>query len=542
MKWNFTTFVALMTAISLPMILHAEVPESSMQQMPPMNEIYHPVSTTNPEAQKSFDKGLTYLYAFNHDIAYREFANAARLDPNLAMAYWGMALALGQNINDDVTPANEIKCYGYMQKAMQLLPNASAVEQAYIKALVVRYTNDPKADLIPLRFKYREAMKKLAAAYPNDLDASTLYAESILDLAPWKYWTWDGKPKDGTMEAIGILNSVLRRNPSQIGANHFAIHAWEGSSTPEQALMSAYRLTYLLPESGHLLHMPCHIFMLVGDYEAAIKTNTKAITQDKEYIKQYGLGGNYPLNYLSHNMTILVRAYMLSEQYDEAVKAYQDLVNFIVPNLGVMHHLGMHLIVPMEVNLYFHRWNELLAYTPATNMASVVAYMHFSRAIAYINLGDLSSAQKEKALMQKSMSEITDMEEIAKNEAKNVLALAAIILDADLAHAQKQESVYIDDLKKAADIQDKLNYDEPPAWYVPVRAELGKALLEQKRYVEAEAAFRKALSVFQRDGRLLLGLYLSVKGQGHDWDAFFIQREMTAALKKAPRPLTLEDI
>lgn len=541
MKWNFKNIIALITAISFPLMLHAEIPESALEKMPPINEIYHPVSTQNPEAQKSFDKGLTYIYAFNHDFAYREFANAARLDPNLAMAYWGMALALGQNINEDVSSENEVKCYDNSRKALQLASNATPPEQAYIKALAVRYTNNPSANLIPLRFKYKDAMKKLADAYPEDLDASTLYAESILDLDPWKYWTFDGKPKAGTMDVIKVLASVLRRNPSHIGANHYNIHAWEASPTPEQALPSAYRLTTLLP-AGHLLHMPCHIFILTGNYEEAIQTNTKAIAEDKKYIQQYGMDGDYPLHYLSHNLNILARTYMLAEQYDDALKAALELNKFIEPYMQAMPHLSMHLISIMEINLYFHRYQELLAYTPKTTTPSVLAYWHFSRALAYLKLGDLDSAQKEKILMQTSMQAITESEEIAKNPAKNALILAALVLNANFAQANKQESIYLNSLENAVDMEEKMNYDDPPAWYVSMRLQLGQALLEQKRYAEAENVFRKGLSHYQRNGRLLFGLYLSLKEQGRAWDAFYIQREMTAALKNAPWPLTLADL
>lgn len=205
------------------------------------------------------------------------------------MAYWGMALALGQNINEDVTPEREIKAYNYIQQAIKLSPKSSPNEQDYISVLAVRYTNDPKADFIPLRFLYRDAMKKLVQKYPEDLDAASMYVESILALDPWIWWTTDGKPKAGTKEAIDVLEFVLQRNPDHIGANHYYIHAWEESPFPERALMSAHRLEYLLPESGHLLHMPCHIFILVGDYESALKTNQKAIAQDRNYIENLGL-------------------------------------------------------------------------------------------------------------------------------------------------------------------------------------------------------------------------------------------------------------
>lgn len=522
--------IAALTTLFTPLALLGKIPEESLKIMPPMNVIYHPVSTNNMEAQKHFDRGLTYIFAFNHDIAFREFEIASKLDPNLAMAYWGMALALGQNVNEDVTPQNEIRCYNYIQQAFKLAPNASASEQKYISALAVRYTNDPSADLIPLRFKYRDAMKNLVEAYPEDLDAAAMYAESILDLDPWKWWTTDGKPREGTFDAIDALEFILMRDPDHIGANHYYIHAWEESPFPERALMSAHRLQYLLPESGHLVHMSCHIFLPVGDYKSALKASLNAIAQDKEYTSKVGMtAGTYPHHYLSHNTYVLTRTYMLMEDYDNAIKYALEASKFVEPFYETMPHLVYFANVPLEVYLYFSKWKEILQYPLKAKTAGAEAYWHFSRATAYASLGDLDSAQREKNLMILSQKQIKPTEEIAKNPAANVLELAAVMLDAALAQAQKNPSAYIDYLKKGIELQDRLNYDEPPAWYIPVRQVLGFALLQQQQYVEAEAAFLKTLKTLQRNGRTLSGLAQSLKGQGRDADAYWVEREMKAA-------------
>lgn len=510
--------------------LCSEIPASSLKYMPPMDVIYHPVSTQNSEAQKSFDRGLTYIFAFNHDIAFRLFEKAAQLDPNLAMAFWGMALALGQNINDDVTPENEIKCYNYIQQALKLAPKASPSEQNYISALSVRYTNDPKADLIPLRFKYRDAMRKLVQAYPEDLDASTLFAESILDVDPWKWWTSHGKPKEGINEAVDILESVLKRNPYHIGANHYYIHAFEESTQPERALMSAHRLERLLPESGHLLHMPCHIFMLVGDYESALKTNTKAIEQDREYMRKNGImNGGYPLHYLPHNLYVMARIYMLMEDYPNAIKTSFELTQLIEPYLEAMPHLASRMIVPMEIYLYFHKWEEILAYNMPTENPTAQSYWHYSRAVAYIAMGDLASAEKEKELMLNYMKKLKPENTMANSTASEVMNLAEVMLEASFAQAQKKSAEYIDILKKGIKIQENLAYNEPPPWYVPVEQILGFALLEQRQYIEAEKAFKNTLNKLQRNGRALYGLWMSLKGQGRTIDAYWVEREMMAA-------------
>jgi tetratricopeptide (TPR) repeat protein len=551
--------VASAVMIAIPGLLRAELatvssekkvepsgamePDLDLRDTLPMREIYHPVSTDNPTAQKSFNKGLTFIFAFNHDLAFKEFEKASQFDPNLAMAYWGMALALGQNINTDVTPEHEKRAYDYSQKALTLISRASPVEQAYIKALVQRYTNDPSGDLVALRYKYRDAMKEVSTKYPEDLDAACLYAESILDIDPWKYWTWDGKPKAGTLEAIDVLRSVLDRNPEHIGANHYSIHAWEESPTPERALLSAFRLTHLLPESGHLMHMPCHIFILCGYYDNAIKTSKKAIAADREYIHEHGIDGDYPLHYLTHNMRVLSRIYMLSEDYENAIRTADELNQLIKPYYKKMPDLLRFMMASMEVNLYFHRWKEILAFPrPPEDYAATVTYWYFSRAMALINLGDVDAYRKERNLMMESKQKIKDSDEIGNNPAFKIFELGEILLDAAQARFFGEHSAHIENLKKAVEVQDRLNYDEPPAWYVLSRIELGKAFLVGKRYEEAEMMFKKGLTELQRNGRLLFGLHLSLKEQGRAWDAYWVEREMNRALKNSSQQLTLDNL
>lgn len=525
--------------------LNAEIPSSSLSKWPPMEKVYHPVSTQNLEAQESFDRGLTYIYAFNHDAAFAAFENAARKDPLLAMAYWGMALALGQNINQDVTPASEIRSYDYIQQALRLSNTASSNEKAYIEALATRYTRNPTADLNALRYRYREAMKQVVVSYPEDLDAATLYAESILDLDPWKWWTNEGKPLEGVLEAIAHLEFVLKRNPLHLGANHYYVHALEESPEPEKALMSAHRLQSLLPEGGHILHMPCHIFLIVGDYESCLKTSQKAIAQDKAYFKEYGLSrGIYPLHYLSHNLAVLARIYMLMEDYEHAIKVALEVADFVQPHLGAMPHFAHFTKVPLEIYLYFHKWKEILAYQlqvgPASGLpdtqAHWKAYWHFCRAQGFAHLADLTAARHEQELMMDYKKQIDEPEKI------KIIELAQTDLEATFARIEKRYPEYITLLNKTVELQDQLNYDEPPEWYLSQRIVLGAALLEQQRYKEAEALFLKTLDRLQRNGRALFGLLLSLKGQNRTIDAYWIEREMTAALQHASKPLKLEDL
>ncbi len=544
MKYNFcvrSLFLAI--ACVNPSFLLSEIPASALQVFPPMNLIYHPVSTANPEAQKSFDTGLTYIFAFNHDLAFREFERAAQLDPNLAMAYWGMALALGQNINEDIKPENEIRCYRYIQKALQLSNNASSSEKAYITALATRYTDDPTADRIALRNYYRNALKQVVQKYPEDLDLKTMYAESILDLDPWRWWSADGQPREGTMEAIDVLDFVLSRNPQHIGANHYYVHAFEESPYPERALMSARRLETLLPESGHLLHMPCHIFILVGDYESAIETDKRAIAQDRKYIQKYGMeSGTYPLHYLSHNLYVLARAYMLMEDYPNAIKAAEELVQFVEPYLKAMPSMSTFYMVPLEINLYFNKWAEILAYAMKTPYTPAQAYCHYCRGMAFAAQGNVAAALEERELLIQESKRISPEIKIANNAAQTVMDRNVYLLDAEIAKAQKNSGEEISQLKNAIALQDQFYYDEPPAWQVPARQLLGFALLRHGEFQEAEQQFLKTLRSMQRNGRSLFGLYLSLKGQGRAMDAYWVEREMTAALQHASEPLELNDM
>ena len=259
-----------------------------------------------------FNQGLTFVYAFNHDEAIRSFRRAAELDPASPMPLWGIALALGPNINLDVDPDRELLAYEAVQRAQALSGNAPANERAYVDALVKRYSNNPQADLKALAVDYKNAMADLVKRYPNDLDAATLYAESLMDLHPWQLWKADGTPTEGTEEIVGVLESVLKRDSMHIGANHYYIHAVEASKTPDRALPSARRLDTLVPAAGHLVHMPAHIYMRTGNYEGAVTANAKAADVDRKYIEATGAGGVYPLMYYNHNLDFLASAAMMS--------------------------------------------------------------------------------------------------------------------------------------------------------------------------------------------------------------------------------------
>src|SRR5256712_9735497 len=372
-------------------------PASSPKLLPGLGEVHHPISTKNSQAQQFFDQGLKFVFGFNHDEARRSFQRAAELDPKLAMAWWGVALTLGPNYNLPVDPAREKAGYDAVQRALALQENASEPERTYINALVGRYSNDPHGDLHALDRAYREAMGKLAARYPDDLDAVTLYAESAMNLNPWRLWTADGKPAEGTEEIVATLESVLKRDPNHLGANHYYIHAVEASPNPERALPSAQRLAKLAPAAGHLVHMPAHIFARVGDHLASAHTTELAVAADKKFLAATHEQGVYPLMYYSHNLHFLAFAASMEGNFAEAKDAAARLVGNVSPGVKAMPMLEGFLPTPIVVLFAFERWNDLLKLpAPDVSFVTTNAVWHSLRGIAFANTGKTAEAEKEQ--------------------------------------------------------------------------------------------------------------------------------------------------
>ena len=303
----------------------------SVELHPGLGNYHHPITTKSAEAQTYFDQGLTLLYAFNHDEAARYFHRAAELDPEAAMPYWGIALSIGPNYNDTAVDVKRAKStYGAVRKSLERAPQASAREQDYIRALAKRYSSaNPKSDWKKFHLDYSNAMRAMVKKYPDDLDAATLFAESLMMLRPWQLWTADGKPAPSTLELVATLESVLKRDPNHPGANHFYIHAVEASPNLERAIPSAVRLMTLVPGAGHLVHMPGHIFLQTGDYELAAKTNVNASEADKSFVDRTGATGIYPLMYWTHNIHFISYARAQQGRYDEARQAAQEMARHV---------------------------------------------------------------------------------------------------------------------------------------------------------------------------------------------------------------------
>lgn len=513
---------------------------------PGLGNCHHPITTRNPTAQAFFNQGLTLLYAFNHAEAARYFRHAAALDPTAAMPYWGLALATGPNYNDTAVDEKRAQAtYEAVQQALERAPHASLREQEYIRALAQRYPSaNARADWRQFHLDYSNAMREVMKKYPDDLDAATLFAESLMMLRPWQLWTADGEPAPGTLELVAVLESVLRRNPDHPGANHFYIHAVEASPNLARAVPSAIRLMTLVPSAGHLLHMPGHIFLQTGDYELAAQTNEKAAAADKAFVQRTGATGIYPLMYWTHNIHFIAYARAQQGRYAQAKQAAQEMVENIGDADVEMQMLEAFHLYPLMVALRFHRWEEILA-APAPRPERQLhrAFWRYARAMAMASQGKVDDARAEHKQFAALRNAVpATAQYLMNNTAADVLALAAATLDAQLAWVSGDKARSIQEWRRAVELEAKLHYDEPPAWFYPVRQSLAGALLRNGQAKEAEAVFRQALHKHPRDGRLLFGLWQSLLAQERTDDAALVAQQFHAAWKDATVELRLDDL
>jgi tetratricopeptide (TPR) repeat protein len=511
-----------------------------------LGDLHHPVSTSNPQAQQFFDQGLRLIYAFNHDEAGHSFQRAAELDPKLAMAYWGIAEAVGPNYNDPASDDRFKAAHDAIQKALDLSGNGSAIEKAYIEAMAKRFPGDPKADRRKAAEDYRDAMREVVKQYPDDLDAATLFAESGMNLHPWGLWHPDGTPEAGTEEIVSTLESVIRRDPNHLGAIHYYIHSVEASRSPERALAGANRLATLAPAAGHIVHMPAHVYIRTGDYDAAVKTNQKAATADEAYINASGAQGIYPMMYYSHNLHFIAMCSAMNGNYAESKKAADMLAAHVAPAVKDMPPLEGFMTIPMAVEVRFHRWSDILtAKPPDPAMKVSTVFYHFARGMALAATGKVADAEAEHKLV--SEAEQATPEDVVfampvNNKAKDILKIAKNVLGAKIALAKNDNEGAITMLRQAVVVQDSLKYDEPPDWFFPVRESLGAVLLSSGNAVEAEKVFRDDLDRNPRNPRSLFGLREALKAQKRDYDAGFIQKQFDASWKGTGPALQMGDL
>jgi tetratricopeptide (TPR) repeat protein len=510
-----------------------------------LGEFRMPVATSVPEAQKFFDQGVILVYGFNHDEAARAFRRAAELDPRMAMAYWGLAMALGPNYNQTtIPPARMRAAHEAAQAGLKLAASGPEHERAYLEALARRFSADDAADQKKLWLAYRDAMAELARRYPDDADAATLWADAAMIINAWRLFDGEGRPAAGTEEIIAALEGVLRRAPEHIGAHHLYIHAVEASQTPERGLLSADRLAALSPAAGHLVHMPAHIYMRTGDYARAAESNEWAAKADREYIERGGRPGIYTAAYYSHNLHFLAAAYSMAGDYARASDAARRLEANVSPYLGEMPFFESFMPTGLLISARFGRWDDVLkAPEPGPSAPLSNVFWHWGRGMALAATGKTAEAEAALKTFVSKAEAIPPDVGYGQNTARGVLKIGEHFLRARLAAARGDRRAAVGFLRQAVAAEDALAYDEPPGWYHPLsRESLGGALLLDGQHAEAERVFREDLRRNRRNGRSLFGLAESLRAQGKTREAELVRREFERAWKNADTRLRVEDL
>lgn len=480
------------------------------------------VATSSAEAQRWFDQGMQLLYGFNHDEAIRSFHEATRIDPDCAMAWWGVAYAHGLHINNPSMSEESSKAaYEAALEAQARIAHATDVERALIRAVARRYAWPVPEDRSGLDQAYAAAMGEVWRAFPGDPDVGALYAESLMNLQPWDLWTHAGEPKGRTLEIVEVLERVLALDPRHPGANHFYIHAVEASKTPERAVPAAERLAGLVPGSGHLVHMPSHIFMRVGRYSEAADANVRAIAADKAYFQLAPPPRFYSL-YFVHNIHFLAYAAMMECRFETALAAARQLEDEIPEDFLEGHMLIADGFMPtaLHVLIRFGRWEEILREPtpPAARLVSR-AFSHYARAIALANLERVVEARAELAAFDALAQEIGSDWSIGNNPAPSILPIARGMAEGEILFREGERERAFESLRAAVALEDQLVYDEPPGWMQPVRHALGALLLVGGRNEEALAVYREDLDRHPANGWALLGLEQALAALGRESEA-----------------------
>ncbi len=491
-----------------------------------LSGIHFNISTSNKEVQDYFNQGMMLLYGFNHAEAARSFYEAARLDTSCAMAYWGYAYVLGPNYNGGMEEDNFQRAYEAMMKAKSLSGKCTPKEKALIGALTTRYAMPAPSDRKPLDIAFAAAMKKVYAQFPSDPDVGALYAESLMDLHPWDLYDKETKkPRDWTPELLAVLEHLMKINPKHPGAHHFYIHAMEASADPEKALVSARLLDTLVPGSGHLVHMPSHIYINTGDYHAGAMANVHAVEVDSIYTTACHAQGVYPLAYYPHNYHFLVASATLEGNSALAWNAAKKLQGHIsedimrLPKWGTLQH---YYAIPYYVAVKLDMWDTILALpAPPKDLPYPQAIWHYAKGMAFLGKSNIADAQTELNRL-KVLATDTTLQHLTIwdiNTTADLVQIATKVLAAEVLIHQQHPDSAIALLKEAVAIEDHLNYNEPPDWFFSVRHYLGAALLDAGNYREAENVYRRDLQTWKKNGWALMGLYQSLMAQKKDKEA-----------------------
>jgi tetratricopeptide (TPR) repeat protein len=498
------------------------------------------VTTENVRAQAFFDQGLRLLYAFNHDEARRAFREAARLDPGLAMAHWGIALTLSPNLNAPMTPENGRAAFEAVQMARRIALRANARERALIEALASRLAEDSSSARPPLNRAYADAMAKVAAAYPDDPDVLTLYADAVMNTMPWDYWRKDGSPKPETAVIGGVLERVIAAHPDHAGAHHYYIHLYEASDEPERAEASADRLGGLMPAAGHMVHMPAHIYIRTGRYADAAEANLRAIAADENYLSQCQAQGLYPVSYYPHNLHFLWAAATLEGRADVAIDAARQ-VAAKVPH----HHAGALAwtadfpVTPWLAYVRFGHWQQMLTEPkPPASEPYATGIWHYGRGLGFIARGQVARAEAELAALTALLDHAAFRTTLKDLPLLTNLQIASRVVRGELAALGGRHDEAVGIVSEAVAIEDGLPYSEPALWHQPTRQVLGALLIDAGRAADAEAVYREDLERFPENGWSLFGLWQSLAAQQRDEQARQVRARFERAWARADVTLT----
>ena len=490
-----------------------------------------PITSSSKAAKSFFNQGLFYLYAFNHAEADRSFKEAIRLDPNCAMCHWGVGLGLGPNINMPMSKDSNADAYKYTQKALALSGSSTKMEQALIQALVKRYAENPPEDRASLDSIYADEMRLVSQRYREEIDIATLFVESLMDCMPWNYWLADGQPKASTREALAVLDYIAEKDPDHPGASHYYIHAAEAVH-PDLATPSADKLTELDLKSGHLVHMPSHIYIRTGRYNDASIANQKAMLVDEEYIERCNIQGIYPAAYYPHNIHFLWFASSMEGRSEVSIAAARKLVTKTPKAMiAVAPRLERYFTMPYFSLIRFGKWTEVLEEAkPDEDLIYATLMWHYARGMAFANKGKFKQAKK--ALKQVEAG-ITNQTIITLDQPKyptiSLTKMAALVLKGEIVGKKGKQDEKVALMQKAVTIQDALRYSEPPHFYHPIRQSLGAALLVANKPAEAELVYKEDLVKFPDNGWSLSGLHQSLLLQNKMEEAKSVEQ----AFKKA---------
>lgn len=506
-----------------------------------LGEFHRTVTTSSPDAQAWFDRGLALVYGFNHEEAVRCFERAAWEDPSCAMAQWGIAYASGIHINNPVMSREASRtAYDAARRARRLAP-ATGWERDLIDALQTRYAWPAPSDRAALDRAYADAMRGVYAAHPNDPDVAALFAESMMDLRPWKQWSKSGEPEEGTAEIVRVLEGGLAVAPRHPALCHFYIHAVEASPNPGRALPAADALRLAVPDSGHLVHMPSHIDVLLGRYEECIAANQRAVEADTKYLALRGPNNFYTL-YRAHNQHFIVYGAMLSGKRTLALRAADDLVQTVPAELVIarVDELDGFMATPLHAMVRFGMWEEILAEpAPDARLPMTTALWRYARGVALAATGRAAEAAREREAFEAARALVPSSSIMFNNTSRDVLAIASAMLEGEVMYREGRHAEAFEKLREAVRLDDALNYDEPWGWMQPARHALGALLLEQGRVSEAAEVYREDLKRHPDNVWALHGLSEALaRGGNSAADAAELRRRLERAQALADAPVT----